>query len=153
MAVAILLAGAVAWMVVGLAAVSVGTLASAWLHSQLPPLVIDAAALGGGVTALGIGLVLVGVTHGVVRAGLRRAYRWGAPAAVLLTGVMAAGLLALAAAGISSAFALPASALALSAAGALAGVASAAYAWCTVSLVRRIGRGRDVTRPEGPPVG
>jgi hypothetical protein len=66
---------------------------------------------------------------------------------------MAAGLLALAAAGVSSAFALPASALALSAAGALAAVASAAYAWCTVSLVRRIGRGRDVTRPERPPVG
>jgi hypothetical protein len=152
-AVAILLAGAVAWSVLGLAAVSLGTLASEWLHSQMPPLVIDAPALGGGVTAMGVGLVVVGVTHGVVRAGLRRGYRWGLSAAVLLTGVMAVGLLALAAAGVTSAFALHASALALSGAGALAAVASAAYGWCAVSLVRRIGRGRDVTHPEGPPVG
>jgi hypothetical protein len=152
-AVAILLAGAVAWSAVGLAAVSLGTLAAEWLHSQLPPLVIDAAALGGGVTAMGVGLVVVGVTHGVVRAGLRRGHRWGLAAAVLLTGVMAVGLLTLAAASVSSAFALPASALALSAAGALAAVGSAAYGWCAVSLVRRIGRGRDVARPEGPPVG
>lgn len=142
MAVAILLVGAVAWSAAGLAAMALGTLGAGWLYSQLPPLVIDAPALGGGVTAVGAGLVMTGMTHGAVLAGLRRGHRWAVTAAVLLTAVMAVALLALAAAAISSAFALPASALALSAAGALAALAAAAYGWCVVWLVRRIGRWR-----------
>lgn len=139
MAAAILFVGAVAWSAVGLGAIALGTLGASWLHSQLPPLIIDAPALGGGVTAMGAGLVAVGATHGAVVGGLRRGYRWGVTAAILLTAVMAVALLALAAAAISSAFALPASALALSAAGALAAFAAAAYGWCVVWLVRRIG--------------
>ena len=149
MAGAVMLTGAVAWSIIGLAAMSLGTFASEWLLSLLPPLVIDAPALGGGVTALGVGLLAVGLTHAAVGAGLRRGVRWGVPGAVLLTGIMAVGLLALAAAGVSSAFAQPASAVALWAAGGLAAVAAAAYGWSAVSLVRRIGRAHHLSPPEG----
>lgn len=149
MAVAVLLVGAVAWSIVGIAAMALGTFASERLHSLLPPLIIDAPALGGGVTALGAGLLAVSLTHAVVGAGLWRGFRWGLPAAILLTAIMASGLLALAAAGVSSAFAQPASALVLSAAGALAASAAATYGWCTVSLVRRVGQGHDVPSSGG----
>ncbi|HEX6654610.1 MAG TPA: hypothetical protein VF153_00195 [Candidatus Limnocylindria bacterium] len=47
----------------GVATIVIGTYFTAWIYSLLPPLVIDAAAVGGAATASGIALLALGVLH------------------------------------------------------------------------------------------
>jgi hypothetical protein len=137
----VLLAGAIAWSALGLGGIGLGVWGASWLHAQLPPIVIDAAALGGGITAVGVSMFGLGLAHAVVLAGLRRDQRWARSAAVLLSATLAVALLALAAAAASSAVSFPTTAPPLLAGAAIAAIAAGGYAWCLALLVRRIGSG------------
>jgi hypothetical protein len=129
----VLLIGAIAWLVAGAGAFTLAAIGTRGLMSVLPPLAIDAAALGGALTALALTLVATGTAHLFVVAGLREGRRWAASAGALLASVMAAVSVGLAAAAISSALREPAYALPLVGAGAVAALAAIAY---TVAAVR-----------------
>lgn len=140
MARVILLAGAVTWTLAGVAALAVAALGTAALERLLPPLAIDTDALRAAVTALGAGLLAVGLTHVVVLIGLRSRSRWGWSGATLLSAVLAATMVALCAASAASAVATPSEAALLLAAGAAAALAAGAYA---VAVIRLVGERRS----------
>jgi len=140
----VLLVGAVAWSAAGLGGIGLGTFGARWLHAQLPPVVIDAAALGGGVTAIGASILALGIAHLAVLGGLRREQRWARSAAMLLVGTLAVALLGLTAAAATSAVTFPSAAPAFLAGAAMAAIGAAGYGWCLAWLVRRIGPGRAV---------
>ncbi|MGH2356759.1 MAG: hypothetical protein ACRDGJ_01950 [Candidatus Limnocylindria bacterium] len=138
----VLLVGAAVWSIVGVGGLGLGTMGAGWLHALLPPVVIDAAALGGGVTAMGASILGIGLAHAAVLAGLRRDQRWARSAALLLAATLAVGLLALAAAAATSAVTFPELAPGLLAGAAVAVIGAGAYAACLAWLMRRIGPGR-----------
>ena len=107
MARTVLLIGAIAWLLAGAGAFTLAAVGTQQLLSVLPPLAIDAAALGGALTALALTLVATGTAHLFVVAGLRDGRRWAASAGTLLASVMAAVSVGLAAAAISSALREP----------------------------------------------
>lgn len=135
----VLFIAAAAWSALGLGGIALGIAGAEWLYAQLPPILIDAAALGGGVTAIGVSLLAVGLAHVVVLAGLRRDQRWARSAALLLAATLGIALVALAAAAATSAVTFPPLAPALLAAALAALIGAAGYAWCAAWLVRRIG--------------
>lgn len=135
MARGILLAGSVAWLLAGLAGMAVAALAAEALEGMLPPLSIDTDALRGAVTAVGAGLLAVGLAHAVVLIGLRSGRRWGWSASILLAAVLAASLLALGAAAATSAVATPEMAGTLLGAAAAAALGAVCYALVVLRLV------------------
>jgi heme/copper-type cytochrome/quinol oxidase subunit 3 len=132
---AVLLAGAIAWGVGGVAAVTIAVVGVESLERLLPPLAIDTDALRGailaGAVALGIGAVL----HGAVLLGLRRHRPRAWTAGILLAALLAATFAAMAAAAFTSAIATPASAPGLVGAGATSAVVAIGYAVVTAGLV------------------
>jgi hypothetical protein len=139
MARTLLLAAAIVWLVAGVIGIGIGLLGAAGLQRLLPPLAIDAAALGGAVVAVGFGVLAVGLVHlavlGALRAGQPRAWS----AALLLAITMTTLMLALAAAAATSAATVPDRApafLAATAAGLLAALAYGLAARLLVVEVR-----------------
>jgi hypothetical protein len=72
MAVALLAVAAGVLAATGAALIVIGLGFAAWLYSLLPPVLIDAAAVGGAATASGIVLLLLALVHGMAAMALRR---------------------------------------------------------------------------------
>ena len=80
-------AGAVL-VAIGTGAAGVGLFRPDLISSQIPPGFIDTPAVGGATFALGVGLVLLGLTHLITALALRRAVRGAATTAVVLGSIM-----------------------------------------------------------------
>ena len=96
------LAGAVL-LLICIAGVAVGLLFAERLFALLPPVTIDAAAVGGAAVALGVAIGLLGVVHRGLAVGLRRGARAAAVPAIVLCASMAVISLAWAVAALVSA--------------------------------------------------
>ena len=127
MARTLLLAATIVWLVAGVVGIVIGLTSAAGLQRMLPPLVIDVAALGGAVVAVGFGILAVGLVHAVVLAALRAGHPLAPSAALLLAITMTALMLALAAAAATSAVTVPDRTLAWLVATAAALAAASAY--------------------------
>ena len=143
MARTLLLAAATAWIVAGAAGLGVGLVGAATLQRMLPPLAIDLDALRGAVTAVSIGVLVIGLAHAAVLVALRSGGRRAVSAALLLSGFLSALLLALAAASATAAVDTPTNALALGAA-ALGAVAGAIGYGVIVALLLRQVRSESI---------
>ena len=141
MARTVLVIGAVAFLLAGAGTFALAAVGVQQLLSMLPPLAIDADAVGGALTALALTLVATGTGHLFVVAGLRYGRRWARSAGALLSSVLAVVFVGLAAAAISSAVRSPAYALALLAAAAAATCAAIGYTLAAVRLARELGSG------------
>lgn len=142
MARAILLTGAIAWSLAGLAALVVAVIGAERLVSLLPPLAIDTDAVRGAVTAVAVAFGAAAVAHLAVLAGLRRERPRAWSAAILLASLFGATFTALAAAAFASAAAEASAAPVLVLAGVAAAVAAGAYALATHRLVHELRAGR-----------
>jgi hypothetical protein len=135
-----LLIGAVAWLVLALAGLVVAVAGRSALMQALPPLTIDADAVGGAVAVIAAASLAIGVAHAGVVAGLAADRRWAQTAGVLLASVLAVTFLALAAAAVTSALREPAAAKPILAGGAVgAALAAVAYGFTAARLVRELG--------------
>lgn len=133
--------GAVAWLVLALAGMAVALVGRSALIEALPPLAIDADALGGALAGIAAAALAIALTHVGVVAGLTADSRWARSAGVLLASALAVAFLALAATAVASALREPTSAPML-AGGALGSVlAASAYGLTAAHLVRELGSG------------
>jgi hypothetical protein len=133
-----LIIGAVAWLFgacVGLVAAVAGRTA---LLGALPPLAIDADALGGVLAVMAAGALVIGLAHAAVAAGLARDRRWARSAGVLLASVLAVTFLALAATAATSAVRESATALVLIGGAAAAAGVAAVYGLTAARLVAEL---------------
>jgi hypothetical protein len=135
MARTILLTGAVGWLVVAVAGLGVALVGRDALLEALPPLAIDADALGGALTVIAVAALGIGAAHATVAVGLGRGSRWARSAGVLLASVMSVVFLALAATAAASALRESALALGLGGACIAAALAAVAYALTAARLV------------------
>lgn len=94
----VLVVGGSATLLAGLIVATLGLVGAGWLRSLLPPVVIDAAAVGGAAFALGLSVATAGAAQLVLAIALRRPGRWVGAAAVTTAGLLASLLIALAAA-------------------------------------------------------
>ena len=120
---------AAAMALAGIAGVVVGVVYSEWLYSLLPPVLIDAAAVGGAATASGFLALLLAGFHGLAAIGLaRREPRALTPVAVLAASMslLAIGWAAAALVSAASGSGPPAAMLP---AGIGLGLLALAYAW------------------------
>lgn len=131
----------VVWLLVGTAGVALALTGAERVLSLLPPLAIDADALGGAVTTIAIALIAIGGAHLAILLGLRGARRWPRSAGALLTGVLAVASLALGAAAVSSAVRHAEFALPLLGGASVATLAAAAYGGAAAGLVRELRAG------------
>lgn len=140
----LLIAGAVAW--IAIAALGAGVTIG-WrdrLLALLPPLTIDADAVGGAITVISIGAFGIGAAHAAIAAGVARRRRWALSAGVLFASVLGAAFLALAAAAATSAFRESALAGALAASAVVAGLAAASYGLIAARLVAELRSGSAI---------
>ena len=133
-----LLTGVVAWLVVACAGLIATVAGRTALLDALPPLAIDADALGGVLAVMAAGVMVVGLAHAAVAAGLARDRRWARSAGVLLASVLAVTFLALAATAATSAFRESAAALALSIGAVAAAGVAVAYGLTAAQLVAEL---------------
>lgn len=141
MARTVLTIGGVVWLVAGAVAFTIGAVGVQGLLSLLPPLAIDADAVGGALTALALTLVTIATAHLFVVVGLREGRRWAASAGALLASILAIVCVGLAAAAVSSAVRSPGYALPLLGAAVVAVVAATGYVVAAVRLARELGSG------------
>jgi len=137
----ILLVGTIAWLAAGGAGALVAVLGIDRVMALLPPLAIDADAVGGALLTVALVLVAVGGAHLAVLAGLRRDLRWASSAGVLLGAVLAAICIALAAAALASASREASLAWILVLAAAGAALAGIGYGFVAVRLARELTSG------------
>jgi hypothetical protein len=132
---ALLLATGVAWLVAGLAGLAFAALGTEMLERALPPLVIDTDALRGAIVAVAVGLAVVGAAHLAVVAALRAGHRVAWTVGILMTALLCATLVAVAAAAATSAVADPSRALAYLAGTAGSAAGAVAYGLVAARLV------------------
>ena len=137
MARSILRLGTAAWLLAGAAGLGIAAIGPGWLIGVLPPLAIGADALARAVGAISTAVLMVGVVHVAVLAGLRTA-SWGHSAAILLAAFLATALLTLAAAAIVSAVTQPEAAPALIGSGVAALLVAACYGIAGARLVGEV---------------
>lgn len=142
MARTILLVATILWAVAGVAGLVVAAAGSRALLALLPPLEIDADALGGAITAVSVAVLAMAAIHGLVLAGVRRGHRLALTAGTLLSSLLLVALLASAATAVTSLVRTPDLVGPLGAAAGVALLAAAAYAVVTVALVRELGSRR-----------
>jgi len=130
----LLAAGAVLG-ITGLAGIVAGTYLSAWLYSLLPPLIIDAAAVGGAATASGAALVGLGIVHLAAGALVRRGMGGAITAAVVLAATMGVLCIGWGAAALVSAVAGSGPPVGLLPAGIGLGLVAAGYGWTAHALI------------------
>jgi len=135
---ALLLAATIVWLVAGVIGIVIGLTSAAGIARMLPPLVIDDAALGGAVVAVGFGILAVGLVHAGVLVALRAGYSLAPSAALLLAVTMTTLMLALAAAAATSAVTVPDRAAAWLVATAAALGAASAYGLVAGLLVAEV---------------
>ena len=141
MARTILLVGTIAWLVGGVAGIAIAVFGIDRVMTLLPPLAIDADAVGGALLTVALVLIAIGAVHATVLVGLRRAKRWAGSAGALLGGVLAVACLALAAAALASATRDASLAASLFVAAAVAAVAAIGYGLVAVGLARELTSG------------
>lgn len=127
MARTILFIGAVAWLLVALVGLGVAIVGRDALLAALPPLAIDADAVGGALTVMAVASLGIGAGHAAIVVGMGSGLGWARSAGVLLASVLAVAFLALAAAAAASA--LRESPIALVLGGACVAAASAAIGY------------------------
>jgi hypothetical protein len=131
------------WLVAGVAGIVLGLFGAAWVYARLPPLAIDTDAVGGALTAIGVGLVMLAAVHAGLVIGLGAGRRWAMTAGILLAAAASIAFLAAAASAAASLARAPEQPGPL-VAGLIAALAAAAgYGWCAVALMgrrRRIGQ-------------
>lgn len=127
MARTLLLAAAIVWLIAGAIGIGIGLMGAPGLQRILPPLVIDVAALGGAVVAVGFGVLAIGIVHVAVVVALRALQCFARSAALLLAITMTTLMLVLAAAAATSAVTVPDRALPFLIATAAALVAASVY--------------------------
>lgn len=132
-----LLAGTLAWLALAGAGLVAAIAGRAAIMEALPPLAIDADALGGLLAVIATGAIVVGLAHAAVLAGLARDRRWARSAGVLLASVLAVTFLALAATAAASALRETA-ALILSVASVSAALVALAYGVTAGRLVAEL---------------
>jgi hypothetical protein len=93
----------VALVLIGAAAITISFADPERIRTLLPPLAIDASAVGGALAALGAGCVTLGVAHLAVAFGLRRRTPWAHPCAIVFSATLGMLWLAVAAASLVSA--------------------------------------------------
>jgi hypothetical protein len=129
----------------GLVGIALGFFFAPWLYDQLPPVLIDTAAVGGAATALGVLLLGLAAAHLAAALGVIRGVAMlSTPAVVLclamavLSGAWAVAALVSAAAGTGIPAAMLPASLAL-------GLVAAAYGWAARRLIslRRSPSGTD----------
>jgi len=140
----ILLIGAIGWLAVAIAGLGVALVGRDALLAALPPLAIDADALGGALTVIAAAGLGVAAGHAGVVVGLGRDSRWARSAGVLLALVMSVAFLALAATAAASALRESPLALALGGACIAAALAAVAYALTAARLVADLRSGSAI---------
>jgi len=140
----ILLIGAVGWLVVAIAGLGVALAGRQTLLAALPPLAIDADALGGALTVIAVAALAIGGAHAGVMVGLGRGSRWARSAGVLLASVMSVVFLALAATAAASAVRESPLALVLGGACIAAALAAIGYALTAARLVADLRSGSAI---------
>lgn len=135
MARAILGIGAAGWSIGCLAAIAVAVLGVERLMALLPPLQVDADAVRGAVVAAAVAFASVAGAHLLVIGGLRADRRRAWSAGILLSALLTAILVALAAAAFTSVVAGTGESVVLGLAGIGAGVLALAYGLATAHLV------------------
>jgi hypothetical protein len=118
----------------GLAGVVAGTFFAGWLYGLLPPVIIDAAAVGGAATATGSALAVLAVLHLLAAALLRRGVVAVRTPAVVLAMTMGLLCIGWGVAALVSAVAGGGPAAALVAAGIGLGAVAIGYGWVARSL-------------------
>ena len=88
----VLATGGLLALLVGLSGVLVGWRAAGWLYSLLPPVQIDAAAVGGAAVSLGLAIGVTGVAQLVAAARVGRRSRWEATAIAAFAALIGATL-------------------------------------------------------------
>lgn len=144
MARTVLLIGAIGWLVVAIAGLGVALAGRNALLAALPPLAIDADALGGALMVIAVAALGVGAAHAGVVVGLGRGNRWARSAGVLLASVLAVAFLALAATAAASALRESPLALVLSGACVATAVAAVGYALTAARLVADLRAGSTI---------
>lgn len=140
----VLVIGAAVWLVIGFGGLGLAVVGRQWLLSSLPPLAIDADALGGALVAVAMVVMAIGLAHLGVLIGLARGWRRVRSAGALLASVLAAVLVGLVAAAVSSALREVAYALPLAVGAALAAVGALGYGVVAVRLARSLGSGSAI---------
>jgi len=97
----VLAAGGAVMLLSGLLLAALGLFAGAWLRSFLPPLAIDARAVGGAALALGVVLAVAGAAQAAAAVSVVRGGRWVAAAAAVLAGLLTGLLVACAVAAVT----------------------------------------------------
>lgn len=121
--------------VAGLVGIAIGLFFAPWLYRQLPPVLIDTAAVGGAATAIGVLLLALAAAHLAAALGqIRRIAALHTPAVVLCLAMAVLTLAWAVAALVSAAAGTGIPAAMLPAALALALVAGA-YAWSARHLI------------------
>jgi len=144
MARTILLIGTIGWLATGLAGLGVALAGPNALLAALPPLAIDADALGGALTVMAIASLGVAAAHAGIVVGLGRDRRWARSAGVLLASVLAVCFLALAATAAASALRESSLALVLGGACVAAAAAAIGYALTVARLVADLRSGAAI---------
>jgi hypothetical protein len=138
---AVLAAGAAIWGIAAVAAALVAIFGVDRLLALLPPLAIDADAVGGAALAVSLALALAAAAHLAILLALQRGLRLAWTAGLLLCGLGVAVTIGLMGSAFASAAAEPSMALPLVAAGAAALVASFGYAAATAWFIGQIRAG------------
>lgn len=138
---AVLAVGAVIWGLAALAAGLVAAFGVERLLAMLPPLAIDADAVGGAIVAVGLALAIAAAAHVGVLLAVRRGLRVGWTAGLLLCGLGVAVSIGLMGSAFASAAANPASAVPLVAAGGACLIASVGYAGAAAWFIGQIRAG------------
>ena len=134
------LAGA-AWLLLGAIGLLVAVAFRDRMIAALPPLAIDADAVGGALTVIAVGAFGIGTVHAAIAVGLSRRRRWAASAGVLLASVLAAAFVALAVAATASAVRESSLGLQLAAAAILSALATLVYGLMAARLVAELRSG------------
>jgi hypothetical protein len=145
----ILLAGGLAATAIVVTAAVLGATASAWIFSLLPPVAIDAAAVGGAVSALGFGVLAVGLAQLGLALAIGRRSRWAMATATALGALLCATFVSLAVAAFTSAASAGLPWLMLAGAGLV--LVAAGYGVACVVLVRASAASAGVRPTRGAP--
>ncbi len=138
MARSILIGTGSAWLLAGIAGLGLAAIGADDLERLLPPLVIDTDALRAAILSFAVGLLVVGALHVVIVLGLGAGRRVAWTAGILMSGVLSATSVALAASAATSAIADPDRALTYVAGAIGGGLAALAYAIAVARLVSEL---------------
>lgn len=137
----ILLAAGTAWVLAGFVGLALAAFATEEIERLLPPLAIDTDALRGTIITVAVALLTVGLGHVAVLLGLRARRRLAWTAGILMCGLLAATMVALAAASATSAVADPGRAIGYLVGTAGAALGAGAYALVGAGLVSELRSG------------